>query len=236
MRISTLLYATILVSGLCFVVGAPAHGDSIYLKNGRVIHSDDVRVDDDRVVFRQLGGYQSIPLALVERIEEDSRVGPTSVRPPTPEPAGGDLPDAGIASPLGADPAVALQQLSGLMSESAGGVDPAQAMQLLQALGTQEDGSAGGGAAALLGLLGGGGGDGIGATGADLEQLQAVLPALTRLSSALFAAEYDAATTEAAALDLMRVLENMGVSRAEIRARAAQMGVPAEILDKIRTP
>jgi hypothetical protein len=236
------LLAATLCGGLALAVTATAHGDSIYLKNGRVIRSDDVKVEDGRVVFLQLGGYQSIPMALVERIEEDGWVAPGSpgsARQPARDRDGGEPAGTGTAAPAATDPAAALQQLSGLMSGSTGGVDPAQAMQLLQALGTQDGSTGAGGAAALaplLGMLGATGGEGAGDAVTDLGQLSVVLPALTRLSSALFADEYDAAATEAAALDLMSALESMGVSRDEIRARAAQMGVPAEILAKIRAP
>jgi hypothetical protein len=129
-----------------------------------------------------------------------------------------------------------------MLGGDAGGIDTSQALQLLQSLGAQGDATAAGGLEALLPLLGmlGSGGDALGSTGlgdiaADLGKIQTVLPTLSRLGAALFAQEYSAEATEAAARDLINSLESLGVSRAEIRARAQQLGVPAEILDRIRS-
>jgi len=225
-------------------LAAGAAADSIYLKNGRVIRSDDVSIDGERLVFFQFGGYQTIPMELVDRVEKDGWVAPGSPgRRPLPgadQPAPENPAAAAPAAPTG-DSAAALQALAGMMGDGGGGIDASQALQLLQGLGAQQGAGAGGGMEALaplLGMLGGttggGLGGGLGDIAGDLGAIQTVLPALTRLGAALFAPEYSASATEAAARELISSLEALGVSPAEIRARAAQMGVPADILDKIR--
>ncbi len=220
-----------------------ASGDSIYLKNGRVIRSDDVKVDGARLVFYQHGAYQAIPMSLVDRIEADdwSEAGGEARRPlPKPDLAAGPGTRADTGGPP-ASSAAALQSLSGMLNDGVGGVDTSQALQLLQSLGAQQGASGAGGLEALLPLLGmlgsEGGAQGLGGLGgvaSDLGTIQTVLPALSRLGAALFAPEYSAAATEAAARDLIIGLESLGVSRADIRARAQQLGVPPEILDRIR--
>jgi hypothetical protein len=100
-----------------------------------------------------------------------------------------------------------------------------------------------GGVAALVPLLGAlsGGGNGgplgalgdLGSLGSELMEAQAILPALTRLGAALFAPEYSAAATDAAAQELLQGLSKLGVSDAEIRAKARQFGLPEDILDRI---
>ena len=67
----------------------------------------------------------------------------------------------------------------------------------------------------------------------DVVQVQAILPALTRLGAALFAPEYSAAATDAAARELLQGLSKLGVSDADIRAKARQFGIPEDILDRI---
>ncbi len=74
-----------------------AHADTVYLKNGRVIHSSVVRVEDDRVVVMQYGGMVSIPLEIVDRIEEDNQVEPGGFVPPQPEPAFDEAPEGSSA-------------------------------------------------------------------------------------------------------------------------------------------
>jgi len=229
-----ILGAMLLTLGLAPAAAA----DSIYLKNGRVIRSDDVAIDGERLVFFQFGGYQTIPMALVDRVEKDGWVAPGSPgRRPLPgadQPAPETPAAASPTAPTG-DSAAALQALAGMMGDG-GGVDASMALQLLQSLGAQQGAGAGMDALApLLGMLGGGGlGGGLGDVAGDLGAIQTVLPALSRLGAALFAPEYSASATEAAARELISSLEALGVSPAEIRARAAQMGVPADILDKIR--
>jgi hypothetical protein len=217
-----------------------ARADSIYLKNGRVIRTDEARVEGERVVFWLHGGYQSLPLEIVDRVEDDDWGTPGRPLGPAADSSDAVAGAPATAPAAPADAAAALQALSGMMSGGAGGVDTAQALQLLQSLGGTQPGAADGGLGALaplLGMLGGAGAEGAGALGglaSDLDKVQTVLPALSRLGAALFAPEYSADATEAAARDLIRSLEQLGVSRSEIRARAQQLGVPAEILDRIR--
>jgi hypothetical protein len=56
------------------VLATRAEADTIYLTNGRVIHTASVRVEDGRVIFRQFGGEVSIPLSVVGRLVEDDTV------------------------------------------------------------------------------------------------------------------------------------------------------------------
>ncbi len=156
------------VAMLTLAPATAAAADSIYLKNGRVIRVDDARVDGDRVIFFLHGAHQAIPLALVDRVEDDDWRGP----------------GAPLRSP---DPSV-------LVTESDADVD----------------------------------------TSADAATpVQAILPALTRLGAALFAPEYSAAATDAAARELLQGLSKLGVSDADIRAKARQFGIPEDILDRI---
>lgn len=80
----------ILVGVTC---AAPAAADTIYLANGRVIHTESVRVDGDRVIFRQFGGEVSIPLTAVVRIVEDDTMEHTASS--TRSSGGGDAASTG---------------------------------------------------------------------------------------------------------------------------------------------
>ena len=243
------------VIGTVMITFAPMStaADSIYLKNGRVIRADDVHVDGDQLVFFLHGNHQAIPLALVERFEDDGWKGP-GLPPDTPGASsagaasnGSTGPaDSGAASgvPALADiaPAARFDALAGFLGD---GGEATQALGLLQALSGLQGGGggAGGGLEALapmLGALGGtGGGDALGllgslgSLGGDLEQVQAILPALTRLGAALFAPQYSAEATDAAARELLQGLSKMGVSDADIRAKARQFGVPEDVLARI---
>jgi len=73
------LVALALLAGGAMGAGA----DTIHLKNGRVIHSATVRVEGDRVEFRQYGGWVVIPRSIVDRIEENERGSPVADRPGT---------------------------------------------------------------------------------------------------------------------------------------------------------
>jgi hypothetical protein len=187
------------IGGVILMLAAPvpALADSIYLKNGRVIRVAEARIDGDRVVFHLHGGEQAIPLALVERVENDDWRGP--------------------GAPPGAAGLEALIPLIGAL----GGGDGSGVLG-----GGRGSGVAGGddGSGALGGL---------GSLGADLQQMQTILPVLTRLGAALFAPEYSAEATDAAARDLLQALARIGVPEAEVRARARQLGVPEELLDGI---
>ena len=70
-RIETLVLAVAAVT--CAAMGTAA-ADTIYLRNGRVIHTASARVEDGRVHFTQFGGAVSIPLAEVARIVDDDTV------------------------------------------------------------------------------------------------------------------------------------------------------------------
>ena len=64
-----------------------ARADTVYLKNGRMIHSSIVRIEEDRVIVKQYAGMVAFPMELVDRVEENDRVEPGGYVPPQPEPA-----------------------------------------------------------------------------------------------------------------------------------------------------
>lgn len=72
------------------ILAGPVVADTIYLKNGRVIHTERARVEGDWVIFEQFGAEVQIPLSIVDRVEQDERAGPdpTPATPPeaVPEP------------------------------------------------------------------------------------------------------------------------------------------------------
>jgi len=68
-----------------------ASADTVYLKNGREIHSSIVRVEEDRVVVKQYDGLVAFPMELVDRVEENDRVEPGGYVPPQPEPKFDDV-------------------------------------------------------------------------------------------------------------------------------------------------
>jgi hypothetical protein len=70
--------ALLIASGLIAADGVGA--DTIYLVNGRVIHTESVRIEDGNVIFRQYGGSVSIPRASVLRIERDATSSPPARR------------------------------------------------------------------------------------------------------------------------------------------------------------
>ena len=202
-------FTTAVVVAVAILTLAPAtaaSADSIYLKNGRVIHADDARVDGGRVIFFLHGAHQALPMALVDRVENDDWRGP---RAPSRSPDPSVLVTA-------SDPGV------NVAGDAASRVPPGLAalVPLLGALG--------GGDGGPLGALGS-----LGSFGSEVVQAQAILPALTRLGAALFAPEYSAAATDAAARELLQGLSKLGVSDAEIRAKARQFGLPEDILDRI---
>jgi hypothetical protein len=59
---------------VCVFFGSTANADTIYLKNGRVIHCERTRVEGEHLVFSQYGGEVKIPLEAVDRVETDSAV------------------------------------------------------------------------------------------------------------------------------------------------------------------
>ncbi len=237
------------VAMLTLAPATAAAADSIYLKNGRVIRVDDARVDGDRVIFFLHGAHQAIPLALVDRVEDDDWRGPGApLRSPDPSvlvtESDADVDtSADAATPVPPNlaeiaPSARLDALAGFLGD---GGDATGALSLLQALGGMQDAEGGAGLAALVPLLAAMGGAGgplgalgdLGSLGSDVVQVQAILPALTRLGAALFAPEYSAAATDADARELLQGLSKIGVSDADIRAKARQFGIPEDILDRI---
>ncbi len=100
-RCTLLLIAIITVAG---VAATSAAADTVYLKNGRVMHSSMVRVEGDRVYMRLYGGEVAFPMSMVERIEKDDMVElpPTADPVPAPDP---DDPSTLDSAPGQADPA-----------------------------------------------------------------------------------------------------------------------------------
>lgn len=76
--------ASLAVAGVLVVAGTVA-ADTIYLKSGRIIRTADARIEDDKVIFDQYGFEQSIPLSVVDRVEEDDYTGPEPLPAPPPE-------------------------------------------------------------------------------------------------------------------------------------------------------
>ena len=97
-RTTLWLIRSVLAATIALAVANVAMADTIYMKNGRLIHSSHVRVEGDRVIFLQYGGEVSIPMSLVDRIVKDAEVEPEGAPP---------LPPAADPSPVdpAADPA-----------------------------------------------------------------------------------------------------------------------------------
>ena len=108
---------------LCLLVASPAVADSIYLKNGRVIHCEWTRVEGEYLVFRQYGGEVKIPLHAVERVEDDSETEPAPAPTPSHEEYRAELvrryAEAGLSSPVRGQAGGGASPGSG--AESAGG-------------------------------------------------------------------------------------------------------------------
>ena len=83
-----LLHSVIFVIA-AFAVPAIAGADTVYLKNGRVIHTARTRVENGMLVFSQLGGTVSIPMSAVERVERNTAVEPAPAAPPESAAAAG---------------------------------------------------------------------------------------------------------------------------------------------------
>ena len=60
-----------IVAGLAAFIATGATADTVYLRNGRVIHAETTEVVDGNLVLSQYGGTVSIPLAAVDRVEKD---------------------------------------------------------------------------------------------------------------------------------------------------------------------
>ncbi len=93
---------------VCILFGSVAGADSIYLKNGRVIHCEWTREEGEYLVFGQYGGEVRIPLDAVERIEEDSETEPAPTPTLSQEEYRAELvrryAEAGLSSPVPGPP------------------------------------------------------------------------------------------------------------------------------------
>jgi len=238
-----------LAAGLCFLLlnsASVAGADSIYLKNGRVIHTSTARVEGENVLFLQHGSEQSIPLSLVDRIEKDERQGPqaTEGRGASGAGAGAGAPSGaqsgavpggdveGLTSGLESLSALAnlKDQLGGMASAQAGAQNPAQALGQLQSIGA--DGllplADQLGALSNLGALAGMGGE-----GTDLGQIGEIVPLIRRLGELLAAPNPSPEETLSTVQELLGGLGKMGVTSEMIQAEAQRLGIP---LDGIQAP
>jgi hypothetical protein len=239
-----------LTASLCTLMvffGASANADSIYLKNGRVIHTSSARIDGDQVLFLQHGSEQSIPLSIVDRIEEDERQGPgtsggrgaggSGAAGADAAGSGGSVPEGtrsgaapggdleGLTSGLESLSSLASlrDQLGGMASAQAGAQSPAQAMSQLQSIGA--DGllplADQLGTLSNLGALAGLDGE-----GTDLGKLGEVVPLIRRLGELLAAPNPSPEETMSTVEALLGGLGEMGVTSEMIEAEAARLGIP----------
>ena len=93
----------VLVAFAFLALASSAVADTIYLKNGRVIHTGSTRVEGGNVIFTQFGGEVTIPMSEVERIEEDDLQEPEPIsasqparRDPAVDPDDPDAPDPAV--------------------------------------------------------------------------------------------------------------------------------------------
>lgn len=75
------LLAAVLAT-IAVAVPRVVRADSIYLTNGRVIHTEHARIEGDRVIFRQYGGEVSIPRSAVLRIVDNDEAERSEAREP----------------------------------------------------------------------------------------------------------------------------------------------------------
>jgi hypothetical protein len=80
-----LQFVGVLVACALLALATSAVADTIYLKNGRIIHTGTTRVEGDNVIFTQFGGEVTIPMSEVDRIEEDEMTEPEPI--PVSQPA-----------------------------------------------------------------------------------------------------------------------------------------------------
>lgn len=215
-----------------------AAADTIYLKNGRVLHTAEAKVVGDRVELTQHGARQAIPRSLVERIIEDERRGPGDRRPPLadgsarrnsdlrppPQPAAPCRPiDLGL--PVNVAPRGGSGSSSGPTEPRtlAGLVAPGDVQALLS-----------GGLPMILGQLGamssGALEPGPGAETLDLEKIPAVLPLVGRLAALLSARNPSAEAATELGRELLQGLREVGLSDEMIRAKALEWGIDLDAL------
>lgn len=79
----------IVVLVACLLAPAVVRADSVYLKNGRILHASDVQVleEEGQVVLQQGANRVVIPLSIVERIVEDAEESETLQSGTAEEPA-----------------------------------------------------------------------------------------------------------------------------------------------------
>lgn len=96
---------TFVVAAAALALAGEAVADTIYLKNGRTIRSAQVRVEGDRVIFIQYGGEVALPMSIVDRIEQDTSIGPdgTPSRPPQAEASDTESSESGEGTDTGGE-------------------------------------------------------------------------------------------------------------------------------------
>ncbi len=100
-----LQFVGVLVACALFALATSAGADTIYLKNGRTIHTSDTRIEGDNVIFVQFGGEISIPMSEVDRIEEDEAREPDPLPVRQPASSGSGAQSGDPADPV--DPGAA---------------------------------------------------------------------------------------------------------------------------------
>lgn len=110
------------------LVTATADADIVHLKNGRTLRATHTEVQGDKLVFIQNGMRAEIPMALVDRIEEDAALPPAPLEGEAvaPEPTVGEGREAAAAEQAAAESAEE-------EGAEAAGVPPEQTREFWQA-------------------------------------------------------------------------------------------------------
>ncbi len=107
MRFQSPCSLTLLRSGALLVLvwglSGVAVADTIYLKNGRVIHTASAKRVGEKIEFEQFGQTVSIPASVVLRIERDEREEFPALPVTSPPAAGGAPEDVAAADDVGED-------------------------------------------------------------------------------------------------------------------------------------
>ena len=189
-----------------------ASADSVYLKNGRVIRTARAHVDGQHVVFTQYGGEHSIPLSVVERVVVDDRLGPAQLARVPARAIRVRVPPAREETLAEHE---APEPQSTLPKGAAGLIAPESLGALSELLGS-DPGS-------MVGLLSN--------AGTEIAGLEQLLPMLPRLIAA-FQQPVSSPDGARKMLDeLLSSLSEVGVSRADIMARAREYGIPEDWLE-----
>lgn len=99
----TRLRSCVLLALLLGVSGV-AVADTIYLKNGRVIHTASAKQVGEKIEFEQFGQTVSIPASVVLRIERDERAEAPALPTASPPLAGGQAQEGDSADDVGEEP------------------------------------------------------------------------------------------------------------------------------------